>query len=321
MPTSDAMRRRTLPKTDLVVSSICYGAMGCGTRVVGAEVERILDTFVDRGGNFFDTAHCYAFWVNGGFGASERSLGQYLEDRGTRGEMVVATKGAHPPVEGYRDRQDWMTPECVRDDLDDSLERLRTDYIDLYWLHRDNPSVPVGEIVDLLNDEVQRGRIRYFGGSNWRVSRLREANRYAAKNGKMGFVASQPSWSLAWTPPFTNDQVAVDDIERTGYEEAGDLAIIPYNSTGTGFFATAGEKGKGRYGNETSAERLARCQSLAKELEASPNQIALAWLMHQRAMTIPIIGTCNYNHLVDALDAATIELSRTQVDFLSAGRA
>ena len=321
MPASDTMGRLTIPNTDLEISPICYGAMGCGTRVVGADMDRILDAFVDRGGNFFDTAHCYAFWVAGGFGASERSLGGYIEKRGIREKTVVATKGAHPPVEGYRDREDWMTPECVREDLDDSLARLQMEYIDLYWLHRDNPSVPVGEIVDLLNAEVQRGRIRYFGGSNWRVSRLREANRYAAKNGKMGFVASQPSWSLAWMPPFTSDQVVVDDAERAGYEEADDLAVIPYNSTGTGFFATAGAKGSERYHNETSAERLARCQSLALELGVSANQIALAWLMHQRALTVPIIGTCDYEHLVDALGASTVGLSPAQVNYLSAGRA
>lgn len=321
MPTSNALGTVTIPNSDLEVSRICYGAMGCGTRITGADVDRILDTFIERGGNFFDTAHCYAFWIEGGFGASERSLGAYVNKRGIRDQVIIATKGAHPPVEGYRDRTDWMTAECVRDDLNDSLERLATDYVDLYWLHRDNPDVPAGEIVDFLNAEVDKGRIRYFGGSNWSAERLIEANTYAAREGKLGFVASQPSWSLAWKPQFTNDQVSVDDDERAEYERTGDIAIIPYNSTGTGFFATDGEKGRGRYGNDTSKGRLERAKTLAAEKGATPNQVALAWLMHQKALTIPIIGTCDYDHLVDALGAAAVTLSREQVDELSGGKA
>ena len=291
--------------------------MGCGTRIVGNDMERILDTFVERGGNFFDTAHCYAFWEPDGFGASERSLGSYIASRGIRRNVVVATKGAHPPVEGYRDRVDWMSAECIRDDLNESLERLGTENVDLYWLHRDNPEIPVSEIVDMLNSEVAAGRIRYFGGSNWRADRLKEANLWAKRHGKMGFVASQPSWSLAWRPQFTNDQVSIDETELAAYEELGDVAVIPYSSTGTGYFATAGAKGAA-YANDTSRMRLKRCVGIAGESGASPNQIALAWLMHQRPMTIPIIGTCDYDHLIDALGADSVSLTSEQLSLLSA---
>ncbi|MBT3272645.1 MAG: aldo/keto reductase [Spirochaetales bacterium] len=321
MPANKMLGRHTIPNTDLSVSSICYGVMGCGTRIAGADMERVLDAFIEHGGNFFDTAHCYSFWLPGGSGASERSLGAYLSSREIRRKVVVATKGAHPPVEGYRDRLDWMTAGCIRDDLNDSLARLETDYVDLYWLHRDNPNVPVSEIIDILNAEVAAGRIRYFGGSNWRAERLRQANQWAKENGKMGFVASQPSWCLGWRPQFTNDQVAIDDSERSAYEEMDDIAVIPYNSTGNGYFATAGKKGASTYENTTSRERLGRCVQLANQIGATPNQVALAWLMHQRSLTIPIIGTCDYDHLIDALGAKAVQLSPAQVDRLSQGRA
>src|SRR3569833_1289287 len=146
----------------------------------------LLDRWVEAGGNIVDTAHLY----NGG--SSERALGQWIADRDCREQIVVLTKCAHHNVDRKR-----VTPEDITCDLRDSLARLKTDYVDLYILHRDDPEIPVGEIVDVLNRYYREGRIHAFGGSNWSTARLDEANAYAAAHGLQGFTGSSPHLSLA----------------------------------------------------------------------------------------------------------------------------
>src|SRR5439155_5807796 len=178
--------------TDLEVSALCFGAGGFGTSVGGAAAERLVADFLAAGGNFFDTAHCYAFWRANGLGASERELGACLRRLGALDTAVIATKGGHPDMgPDYRRPADFLSRGVIAADLDDSLERLGLDCIPLYYLHRDDGLTPVGEIVETLNEEIGRGRVRYLGASNWSVARIAAANAYAAAHGLRGFVASQ----------------------------------------------------------------------------------------------------------------------------------
>ena len=156
---------------------------------------RLLDDILALGGNTFDLAHVY------GEGDVERTFGRWLEARGVRDRVVVITKGAHH----NRDRQ-RVTPFDITADLFDSLARLRIDAIDLYLLHRDDPTVPVGPIVEVLNEHQAAGRIHAFGGSNWRHERIAAANEYAAAHGLTPFVVSSPHLSLAvqFQPPWPN---------------------------------------------------------------------------------------------------------------------
>jgi aryl-alcohol dehydrogenase-like predicted oxidoreductase len=308
----------SIPFTDLEVSAICYGTAPCGTELAGDEMDRVLDAYFERGGSFLDTAHCYACWLGQeGQGASERAIGEYVARRRMRERVVIATKGAHPPMAGYRDYGPYMSAECVRRDLDDSLSRLDMDRVDLYWLHRDDPTVPVAEIVDFMNEERKRGRIRYFGGSNWTAARIEEANVYAASKGSMGFVASQPCWNLAHRPPPEGDLRVLDDEDFATYERLG-LPVIPYSAAAEGYFATAGRLGAS-FHNDVSAGRLARATSLANDLGVTPSRIALAWLLHQPFPVIPIIGTKKLDHLDDALDAVTVRLTPEQTRWLEEG--
>jgi aryl-alcohol dehydrogenase-like predicted oxidoreductase len=318
------MNSRRLGESDLVVSAFCLGAMPFGSKVTGAAVDELADCYRDAGGNFFDTAHCYCFWTPGGAGCSERELGRYIKSRGCRDEVVIATKGAHPPMDGYRDDEDYMTAGRIAADIDDSLSRLAVDTIDLYWLHRDDPRVEAGAIVEMLNGEVKRGRIRAFGGSNWTSQRFDEANRYARERGLDGFAASQPRWSLLAYEPQTEEErlqpaavVHVQDEDRR-WHEASQMAVIPYGPTGNGFFATHGERPE-RRGTPANLERLRRVMSLADGLGATANQVALAWLLCQPFPVIPILGTSKVDHLRDALGAEGIDLTPEQRDSLDRG--
>src|SRR5438270_1594806 len=153
------MKRHPIPHTDLHVSALCYGLGSFGSRVKGTAMERLYVTFREAGGNFFDTAHCYAFWLAEGAGCSERALGECLRRFGGRDEIVIGTKGGHPDAGPDYPRPDrYLAPEVIATDIRDSLERLGVETIDLYYLHRDDPRVPVDEIIDMLNREIKAGR-------------------------------------------------------------------------------------------------------------------------------------------------------------------
>lgn len=308
------MKTVTIPHTDLTVSAFCCGTAALGDSLRGAALDVLLDTFVAQGGNFFDTAHCYAFWTAAGAGSSERALADYLRRRGLWGKVVVATKGGHPGEPGYRTVDRFLAPGRIAADLDDSLGRMGIGTIDLYWLHRDDPRVPVGEIVDYLNTEVAAGRIRYFGGSNWSGARLEEANAYAAARGLQGFVANEPCWSLASKPMVrTMRELSAADWDfhaRTG------MPVIPYSPTAQGFFATSGAKGR-EYDNPANRRRLQRVLALATRRRVSPNQIALAWLRAQPFPVIPILGTGDPAHLREALGALEVELTPAEARALA----
>ena len=145
-----------------------------------------MDAVLEQGCTTFDTAHVY------GGGDNERSVGRWVRERGVRDRVVILGKGAHH----NQDRQ-RVTPYDITSDLHDSLARFQFDYIDLYLLHRDDPSQPVGPIVEILNEHKRAGKINAFGGSNWSVSRIQEANAYAETHGLEGFTASSPNFSLA----------------------------------------------------------------------------------------------------------------------------
>lgn len=319
------MEHQTLGNTRLAVSTFCLGAMPFGDRIMGPDVDALADCFRDAGGNFFDTAHVYCGWKPGGSGCSEIELGRYIKSRRCRDEVVIGTKGAHPPLKGYRDNENYMSAEIIAADIDDSLQRLQVDTIDLYWLHRDDPRVAAGVIVEMLNDEVKRGRIRAFGGSNWTSQRFDEANRYAKEHGLDGFVANQPRWSLLAYEPKTEEERlepgAMVHLNHAGdrqWHEASQIAVIPYGPTGNGFFATHGKRPEGR-GTPANLERLQRVLSLADELGATANQVALAWLINQPFPVIPILGTTKIDHLQDALGAEALTLTPEQRDWLECG--
>ncbi|CAN5875957.1 hypothetical protein BH24DEI2_BH24DEI2_18400 [soil metagenome] len=160
-----------------------------GTVMVSEDAERgfdLLDEIYALGCTAFDTAHVY------GEGDNERTVGRWLRDRGLREKIVLIGKGAHHNADRAR-----VTPFDITADLHDSLARFKTEYIDLYLLHRDDPGVPVGPIIDTLNEHLAAGRIRAFGGSNWTHTRVAEANAYAERNALTPFAASSPNFSLA----------------------------------------------------------------------------------------------------------------------------
>ena len=315
------MRHHRIPGTDLEVSALCLGAGGFGTHVKGAEADRLVAAFLEAGGTFFDTAHCYAFWVPGGLGASERELAACLRRLGVIEQVVIATKGGHPDGgPGYPRPDRYLSPEVIAADVDDSLARLGADRIDLYYLHRDDVRVPVGEVVDALYGEVRRGRICCLGASNWSVERIAAANAYAARRERQGFAISQVQWSLAepnWQvgPDPTMRFVTREDARR--YASAR-LPVAAYSATAGGYFSDP-ERSGGPFDSPASRSRRARAVELAGRLGCTPTQVALAYLLHQEALVIPIFSTASLAHLSEAVASVDVSLTPEQVSWLREG--
>jgi len=276
----------------------------------------LLDTWRSLGGNVIDTAHLYQG------GNSERALGRWMEERGCRDEIVVIAKGAHHNVDRRR-----VTPEDITCDLRDSLARLRTEYADLYILHRDDPEVPVGPIVEALNEHRRAGRIRAFGGSNWTPERLDEANAYAAAHRLEGFTASSPHLSLA----IPNETIWAGCVDARS-EEAREwytrtqTPLFAWSSQARGFFSgqftpenTENETVTRVYYSEGNWERLRRAEELGRRRGFSAIQVALAWVLHQPFPVFPLIGPANLEELQSCVSALELELSPEEVRWLDLG--
>ncbi|HHV97380.1 MAG TPA: aldo/keto reductase [Clostridiaceae bacterium] len=283
----------------------------------------ILDGVFELGCNTFDTAHVYA----GGDG--ERLLGMWMKERGNRDKVVIITKGAHHNQDRKR-----VTPYDITSDLHDSLARLKTDYIDIYLLHRDDPEVPVGPIVEVLNEHLKAGKIKAFGGSNWHHTRIQEANEYAKKHGLVPFAASSPHYSLAEQvmDPWGQGCVAISGPKEKEAREwyiKTQLPLFPYSSLARGFFSGRISRSNFEttkhlldracltgYCHEQNFKRLDRVEILAKEKGLKVPQIAMAFIMNQPLNVFPLIGARSPEELMDNIKACDITLTKEELDWL-----
>lgn len=328
------MKYRRIPGTDLDMSALCLGAADFGSRTDEAQAFALLDRFVEAGGNFVDTATFYGRWLPEGDNASERIIGRWLRRRGHADDLVIATKGGHPEFSpGFETRPlvRRLDATALARDLDDSLHGLGVDAIDLYWLHYDDPSRPVAELIDTLERERIAGRIRHYGCCNWSAERLAEAQAHCAAQGLPGFVANQPMWSLATPNPaafWVDGMRGMDDAMRRVHVEGG-LACVPYSAQAEGFFDKAQAPDfaddprhavlRAKYLNPETSRRASRAARLAGETGHTPTQLALACLMAQPFVTVPIIGARTPAQLASSLDAIGIVLDDWDLAFL-AGR-
>jgi aryl-alcohol dehydrogenase-like predicted oxidoreductase len=320
------MRSATLPGTDLRVSSISLGTAALGSVVDRGSSFALLVAFVQGGGTLLDTAHVYADWHGGERSLSETTIGAWLRAAGLRDQVVIATKGGHPEMATPLTPR--LAPNEIVGDLDASLMCLGVEQIDLYYLHRDDPSRPVGEIVETLDAQVRLGKIRHAACSNWQPARVQEAQDYARAHDLHPFVASQIFWSLAVANPgaFPPDHALMDEATQAFYERAG-LAVVAFTSQARGFFTRAAAGGleelkpdrRRDFENPTNLGRLERAKELAQRLGVSVSAIVLAYLTSHPFVGIPVIGPLTQEQLRDSLAGADLTLTPKQLRYLVDG--
>jgi aryl-alcohol dehydrogenase-like predicted oxidoreductase len=283
----------------------------------------LLDAVYALGCTTFDTAHVY-----GGNGNSERTFGQWVRERGVRDRVVILGKGAHH----NQDRQ-RVTPYDIQADLSDSLARFQLDHIDLYMLHRDDPSVAVGPIVEVLNEELNAGRISAFGGSNWDYRRIEAANEYATLHNLTPFVASSPNFSLARqvVEPWENcvSVSGPDGEEARAWYLAHQMPLFTWSSLAGGFFSgrfrrdnldtfeSYMEKTCVRsYCYEENFQRLDRVKELAKTKGLTVPQIATAYVMSQSVEIFALVGCQNGDEFRSNMEAMELKLTPEEIAWL-----
>lgn len=286
----------------------------------------LLDGVWALGVNGFDCAYIY------GGGQCERVLGRWLEARGLFDEAVILTKGAH-----HAGPKNKVNPVDITADLTESMARCRTDFIDIYVLHRDDPNVEVGPIVEVLNEHKAAGRIGLFGGSNWTVPRIREANEYAYKHNLEAFTVSSPNYSLAeqvkepWRGCISISGPS-NEADRAWYAEQK-MPLFTWSSLAQGFFSGKftrdtfdAYKSKlpdscvHAYCYEQNFERLDRAGELAREKGLTVPQIALAFNLNQPLNLFSLIGVFHPDECEANIEALNLKLAQEELDWLDLKR-
>lgn len=282
--------------------------MGVDNQTTLEQATRMFDDYLAYGGNAFDTAYIY------GGGVCEALLGEWLEQRGVRDQVVIIGKGAH-------------TPHCNPDDLStqllESLERMRISGVDIYFLHRDNPDIPVGEFVEVLAEHQRAGRIGVFGASNWSLERVQAANEYARARGLEGFGALSNNLSLArmvevpWAGCYSLEAQTKAWLKQT------QTPLFPWSSQARGFFTRANPADRSDpelvrcWYSPDNFERLERARLLAARRGVEPIHIALAYVLHQPFPTFPLIGPRSSEETASSFRALEIALTPDEVRWLN----
>jgi aryl-alcohol dehydrogenase-like predicted oxidoreductase len=334
------MKKVKLGKTDVFTSQVSLGCMLMGTVMDKKDSFTALDCFTEMGGDFLDTANCYAWWFGKGefIGAeSETIVGQWLKERGNRDKVFLATKvGARlGNPQSIRDEQgnvfwdrvdadrEYLAPRVIRLAIEDSLRRLQTDYIDLYYAHVDDRVTPLEELLDVFNALIQEGKVRYIGCSNFRTWRLERARQISAAHGWAGFVAIQQQYSYLRPKAGADFGIAVNvDDELLDYLRSNeDITLLPYSPLLKGIYDDEAKRAAyynwHLFNNDDARVRLEVLSKMAGALNISNSQLVLAWLLHHQPGTVPILGFSNLKQLDHNLKALDVHLTREQMNSLN----
>ena len=313
---------RKQPFGSFEVSVIGFGTAEFGGRHPEGLARDLMDAYMAIGGNFIDTARVYGDFVTPKNGESEKIVGRWMEDRGNRDQVFLSTKGGHPPFTSLHTSR--LSPEDIRGDMTASLEDLRTDHVEIYWLHRDDERQPVGRIMETLQGFLEDGTARMTGVSNWRPERIREANAYAAAHGLTPLAANQPQFSLARQHFFLDDTTRGMDGETWRMHAETGMPCCCFSSQAHAYY-TRLEKGgeaaltenlKKEFDSPENRAVLERIRKVREETGLSAGSIALAWLTAQPFPTFPLAGASRVEHVEALREAGDAVLTENQRDFL-----
>ncbi len=311
------MKKRQLGKSGIEVAPLMLGGNVFGWTADEPTSFKILDAFVDAGLNFIDTADSYSTWVPGHQGGeSETIIGNWFKHSGKRDKVVIATKvGSEIPGQGKGLSKAWINAQ-----VEASLKRLQTDYIDLYQSHRDDPATPVEETLEAYAQLIQQGKVRAIGCSNFTAERTNESLAASSKHGWPRYESLQPHYNLYERAPYETT------LEPLALQEK--LGVIPYYSLASGFLtgkyrsqddlkkSPRGQSTK-KYLNDRGFRILQALDQVAERRQSKPAQVALAWLMARPSITAPIASATSVEQLNELVQATQLELDRESIEKLN----
>jgi aryl-alcohol dehydrogenase-like predicted oxidoreductase len=311
------MTRRKLGNSGLETPPLALGGNVFGWTIDESTSFRVLDAFVDAGFNLIDTADVYSRWAPGNQGGeSETIIGRWLKQSGKRKQVLVATKFGIEMGPGKQ----GLSKRYMKQAVEASLQRLQTDYIDLYQAHRDDPNTPLEETLSGFAELLSEGKVVAIGASNYDAERLDEALKVSGRNGWPRFETLQPLYNLY-------DRAEFEAKLQPLCEQAG-LGVLPYYSLASGFLtgkyrseedlqnrARAGTVKK--YLNERGFRILAALDEVAQQYNSSPAKVALAWLMAQPTVAAPIASATSVEQLRDLIDATNLQLEDSAMQRLN----
>ncbi|MBF8188582.1 aldo/keto reductase [Nonomuraea sp. K274] len=302
---------RSIGSTDLTVFPISLGANVFGWTADKETSFAVLDAYVEAGGNFIDTADSYPYWATGE-STSEMIIGEWMADRRNRDSIVLGTKV------GMLEGRKGLAPATIRTAVEDSLRRLRTDHIDLYWAHVDDQDTPLVESLAAFDELVREGKVRYVGASNYSAARLTEALKISDDEGLVRYVALQSPYNLVQRD---YEGELRDVVAREG------LGSTPYVALARGFLTgkyapgvTVDSPRAGRASEFLATEHgprtLEALTKVAADKEVTPATVAVAWVAAQPTITAPLSSARDLGQLQPLLAAATLTLTTDELTFL-----
>ncbi|MBS1503914.1 MAG: aldo/keto reductase [Bacteroidetes bacterium] len=312
------MEKRKLGASGIGVKPFCFGGNVFGWTVDEKTSFELLDAYTDNGFDFVDTADVYSKWAPGNKGGeSETIIGNWVKRTGKRDKLIIATKVGKPMGPDEK----GLSKKYIMQAVDASLKRLQTDYIDLYQSHDDDKDTPLIETMEAFTGLIKQGKVRAVGASNYSGATLSEALRVSRQNGLAAYQCIQPEYNLYARQEYETD------IEPVCIEN--NIGVITYYSLAAGFLTGKyrsekdfGKSSRGqsmkRYLNDRGLRILAALDEVAKEYDAVPATIALAWLMARPGITAPIASATSVGQLKETLRAATIRLNEEAIDVLNA---
>ena len=310
------MDKKIIKNTDLEIAPINFGGNVFGWTLDEKQSFDILDQFTEAGFNFIDTADTYAWWVNGVGGKSETIIGKWLKERKNRENVVIATKvGSETKEHGFD-----VSKKHILKSVDESLQRLGTDYIDLYYTHFDDNVTPIEETLSAYDEIVKAGKVRYIAASNVSPERLIESFDVAEKNNFPKYVALQPHYNLVERENFENKYASL--VEKY------DLSVFPYWSLAAGFLTgkykteadfdkTPRGAGIKKYFDQKGKNVLTVLETIADKHNSAPATVSLAWLLANPLITAPIVSATSQNQLKTLFDAPQLKLDQEDLNLLN----
>lgn len=300
----------------LSVSEACLGAMNFGTSTDEESAFAVLDAFVGRGGNFIDTSNNYAHWLGSG-DESETTLGKWLKSRGGRDKLVIATKvGFDRHGEGQ-----GLKKEQIEYWIDQSLAKLQTDYVDIYYAHTDDPTTPLEETMETFDKLVKKGKVRVLGASNYDVWRFIDANAVAKEKNFTPFTVMQQRFSYLYERSDVAPKYKFNECvtrERMRFLSDRKLPLVAYSCLSKGGYSVPSRMPA----NMICGERLSCLQNMAREKGVDASALVIAWLVNLYRMpgytrVIPLFSSSSVGHFLQNLDGCELVLSDEEMKILT----